>query len=350
MKIGLNIFRLFLFSLLALFFSACAPSRPRYEKILGTVCFVNLYENGKKSYYTEIFDRLNQIDSEFNLFREDSELYRMNQKAAYEDVPVSDDVFHVLSTALFISDLSGGAFDVSVGPLVKLWNVNSDSPHVATQAELDAVLPLVGYNNIVLDFQKKSVRFKKAGMSVDLGGIAKGFAADEIAKICKKHKVSRAVIDLGGNVYVYGEKEDHLFWNVGVKNPEFPDSPPLVKMSLPQNSVVTSGIYERYFEEGGKRYHHILSPKTGIPLENELYSVTIISDNSMLADALSTTFFILGKSKSLDMLPVFQKEFNTQVSAIFIERNHDVTFSPGFPYESMLLTEGWQEVPKKSGK
>ena len=342
MKITLKILTVFFVSAAFFIFSSCSAVQPRFEKMLGTICFVNLHENGKTAYYDEIFARLAQIDDEFNLEKENSDVSRVNKFAFSENVAVCDDVFAVLETAQKISGLSGGAFDITIEPLVALWRVNTDSPHVATQAELAERLPLVDFRNVALNPSEKSVRFLKEGMKIDLGGIAKGFAADEIAKICKKRKIRRAVIDLGGNVYVYGKKPKNQLWTVGVKNPEFSDEAPLLKVNVPQLSVVTSGMYERFFEADGKRYHHILSPKTGVPIENELYSVTVLCENSMLADALTTTFFVLGKNASLEALPLIQANFCDEISVIFVEKNHVVSFSPDFPFEHTILYEDWK--------
>ncbi|WP_294431654.1 FAD:protein FMN transferase [uncultured Treponema sp.] len=310
-------------------------------RTLGTVCFVNLFEKGTKSAYKDVFDRLEQINDEFSFAKEKSDLYRVNNFAFNKEVVVCDDVFTVISMALKISEMTEGAFDITVEPLVSLWRVNTPTPHVATQAELDERLPLVDYKNVVLNPEKKSVRFLKKGMQLDLGGIAKGFAADEIVKICKTHNIRRAVIDLGGNVYVYGSKEKSQLWNVGIKNPEYPDSVPLLKLAVPEISVVTSGMYERYFESGEKRYHHILSPKTGYPIENELYSVSVLSTNSMLADSLTTAFFVLGTEKALEVLPQVKKEFGLDLSAIFIKKNHQIVYSENFPYPCDVIYEDW---------
>ena len=331
-----------MFSLPLVLFVSCSNAEPRYEQILGTVCFVNLYNNGKKEFYDEIFNRLNEIDDEFNLNKENSDISRINKNAAHEDVIVGNDVFSVLECAQKISELTSGAFDVTIEPLVSLWNINTDSPHVATKEELSERLPLVNFRNLILNHDEKSVRFKKENMEIDLGGIAKGFATDEIVKICKKHKIRRTVIDLGGNVFVYGKKPKSESWNVGVKNPEFPDSIPLLKLNLPQISVVTSGIYERFFNDGGKRYHHIFSPKDGYPVENELYSVTVVSENSMIADALTTSFFVLGKEESLKRIPLIEKTLGVKISAIFIEKNHHISFSENFPYSYTVLYDSWK--------
>lgn len=306
------------------------------------MCVINLFEDGKDEIYDEIFSRIREIDNEFSLDKKHSDLYRINSRAFVEPVTVGDDVFSLLQFSLKLSKLTDGAFDISVQPLVYLWNVNSNSPHVASQEEIDKILPLVNYKNIVINADNKSVRFLKEGMGLDFGGIAKGFAADELVKICEKHKVRRAVIDLGGNIYVYGEKAKNKNWNVGIKNPEYPDSAPLIKVSVSQNSVVTSGIYERFFDAGEKRYHHIFSPFNGRPVDNELSSVTIICKNSMIADGLTTAFFVLGEKRSLELIPKLISAFNEPVSAIFITKNHEIKFSRRFPFVRSVLYRNWK--------
>ena len=341
-KITLKAIIVFLLSMAVVMLSSCSNPSPRFERYLGTVCFVNLYEKGRPDYYDEIFDRLKQIDEEFSFGSVKSDVYRINAFAARESVHVSDDVFFVLETAKKISELTGGAFDVTIEPLVNLWRINSTTPHIATQDEIDALLPFVGYESVILDPALKTVRFAKDGVKIDFGGIAKGFAADEIAKICKKHKIKRAVIDLGGNVYVFGVKKRGELWNVGVKNPEYPDSAPLIKVSVPQLSVVTSGIYERFFEKNDKRYHHILSPDSGYPVENDLYSSSVLCSNSMVADALSTAFFVLGREKSLEILPAVEEELGVDIAAVFIAKNHSVYFSENFSYSKNILYSDWR--------
>lgn len=345
MKIDLKSFAPLLLLLLLFSFSSCSKADPRFEQALGTICYVDLYNQGTEAIYDEIFARIDQLNTEFSLNKAESDLFNINHFASHEKVFVGNDVFKVLETAQKIAALTDGAFDVSIEPLVSLWHVNSPSPHVASQSEIDDLLPLVDYKNIELNPDEKSVRLLKPGMQLDFGGIAKGYVADEVAKICKKHKIRRAVIDLGGNVYVYGKKAKNALWNVGVKNPEFPDvSAPLLKISIPQMSVVTSGMYERFFEEGEKRYHHILSPKDGYPIENELASVTVISENSMLADALTTAFFVLGKQASLALMPRIEQNFREDFYVIFIEKNRTVSFSPNFPFEYKILYENWSSL------
>ena len=331
---------LLLLPVLSCVLSCSAPS-VRFGRALGVVCSVSLYGRGGAECCDEIFARLAGIDAEFDFRDEGSDVSRVNERAFGEAVVVGDDVLAVLDMARRVSVLTGGAFDVSVGALVSLWQVGSDSPRIPSESELSGLLPLVDFRNIVLDYEEKSVRFLMAGMKIDFGGIAKGFAADEIVRICARHGIRRAVIDLGGNVYVYGSKKDGSLWSVGIKNPEMPGSSPLLRISLPQNSVVTSGVYERFFDEGGERYHHILSPKTGRPVESGLASVSVICTNSMLADALATGFFVLGTDESLRLLPSLRQEFGIEISAVFIDRSHIITLSDNFPFDYEILHDGW---------
>ena len=342
MKINLKKLVFYFLTLFLFFILSCSNEKPRYEQLLGTICVVNLFEDGNDAVYDEIFARLREIEQEFSLDKRHSDLYRINTRAFVEPVTVGEDVFHVLETSLQLSEITDGAFDVTVEPLVSLWNINSGMPHVASKEELNEILPLVGYKNIVLNPENRSVRFLKEGMGLDFGGIAKGFAADEVVKICEKHYIRRAVIDLGGNIYVYGLKANGKDWNVGIKNPEYPDSVPLLKVSLPQCSVVTSGIYERYFDAGTERYHHILSPFTGKPVDNELSSVTVICRNSMLADGLTTAFFVLGERKSRDLLPKISSSFKVKVNAVFVKKNREIKFARRFPFTRVLLYDDWR--------
>ena len=328
--------------LISLFILSCSHEKPKYEQLLGTICSINLFEDGTDELYEKLFDRLREIDNEFALDKKNSDLYRINSRAFVEPVTVGEDVFSVMEFSLLISKITDGAFDASIEPLVKLWNINSISPHVASLEELEKILPLVDYKNIVLNRENRSIHFLREGMGLDFGGVAKGFAADEVIKICEQHGVHRAIIDLGGNIYVYGKKSNSKDWNVGIKNPEYPDSAPLVRITVPQTSIVTSGIYERYFEAGSKRYHHIFSPFTGAPVENDLASVSVISKNSMLADGLSTAFFVLGERKSLELIPKLSSAFNIKISAIFIKKNHEIKFSRRFPYTRSVLYDDWK--------
>lgn len=288
----------------------------RSEICLGTICSVNLFEDGTVDLYSEIFSELDRIELKFSLNIQNSELSSINMHQK-EEIEVSSDVRYVLQLALKIAELSEGAFNPAIGKLVKLWGINSENPKVPSQEEIHEALKNIDWKKIHLN-QKL---FLEDSVEIDLGGIAKGFACDRIVEILKNHSVKKAIIDLGGNIFVFGKKSDDRKWLVGIKNPFEPENEPILGIEVENCSVVTSGTYERFFEEKGRRYHHILDSKTGFPVENGLESVTVISESSILADALSTALFSLGTEKGLELL----KKLDCQAEAIFIEKNGKIT-------------------------
>ena len=299
-----------------LFFSCSGKIEPRTQTAMDTLCTVNAFEDGTKKLYDEIFERLAQIEKEFSATLPDSEISQINSMAGISAVQTNEEVLNVMDFALKTAWISDGAFTPAAGPLVDLWGINTDHQRIPSQAEINKALELVDFGCVGLS--RDSVFLRKAGMKVNLGGIVKGFAADEVCKILKKHNVKKAVVDLGGNIYVYGKKSDGSKWTVGIKNPDSPSSAPLLRLCINENSVVTSGSYERFFEADGKKNHHIFDPATGFPADNGIVSATVISPSSIAADALSTATFVLGVEKSFKLLDKFKKEFGTDISFVFI--------------------------------
>ncbi|MDI3535253.1 MAG: FAD:protein transferase, partial [Thermosediminibacterales bacterium] len=189
------------------------------------------------------------------------------------------------------------------------------------------------YNSVLLNSKEKSIMLKKEEMMLDLGGIAKGYAADEVSKILKENHVKHAIVNLGGNVLAYGNKPDGSKWRIGIQKPFAPRGDYAGVVSVINKAVVTSGIYERYFEENGKIYHHILDPETGYPVENNLMSVTIITDKSIDADSLSTSVFAMGLKEGLNLI---EKLDNTE--AIFITKDSKIYLTSGLK-NSFKLTD-----------
>jgi FAD:protein FMN transferase len=271
------------------------PSRTEF--VLGTVCSITLYEQGKPAVYNDIFSRLRDIEDRMSVNLPDTDVARINAAAGIAPVQVHDDVFEVIRQSLHYAEISGGAFDPTVGPLVSLWGIGGENPRVPKQAEIDSALALVNWRDVELDRERCSVFLRRPGMALDLGAIAKGYAADEAAAIIRKAGLKRAIIDLGGNILAYGEKRDRTPWKVGIQNPLEDRGDYFGIISGPERSFVTSGIYEKYFDSDGVRYHHIFSPADGYPARNGLMSVTIIAKYSIDADALSTAVFVLGYEK-----------------------------------------------------
>ena len=293
---------------------------------LGTVCSVTLFEEGKKSIYDEIFSRIREIEKLMSVNIADSDVSRINAAAGIEPVQVQEDTFKVIERAVYFAELSGGAFDPAIGPLVSLWDING-KPRIPSKEEINSVLPLVNWRNIELYARLKTVYLTQKGMALDLGGIAKGYAADETAKIIKSHNIQRAKIDLGGNIIMIGTKHDNTPWKVGIQYPGENRGEVIGILQIPEKTVVTSGVYERNFEKDGVFYHHLLSVTDGHPVKNGLLSVTVIADVSMDADALSTAVFVLGYEKGLSLLNDYKK-----AQAVFVFDNKNAIATPGVDF------------------
>ena len=287
---------------------------PQSEYVLGTICTVNLYDRGTGPVYREIFARFRAIEDEMSANRAGTEVDAINKRAGIGPVAVREDLITVIESALGYAEHSGGAFDPTIGPLVKLWGIGDDTARVPGDDAIQQALTLINWRDVLVDRNAGTVFLRRPGMAIDLGGIAKGYAADEAVRIIKKAGVPRAIVDLGGNIFAYGDKEGGLPWRVGVQNPLLNRGAYFGVLELRNKTIVTSGVYERFLEtEDGKRYHHILSVKDGYPVENGLVSVTIIADTSMDADALSTAVFALGYEKGAALI-----ESRNGVEAIFV--------------------------------
>jgi len=317
-------FFFFPFSFFPFLFSCLQAEPSRAEFVLGTVCSVTLFEQGDNRVQKKVFDRLREIDNRMSVNVAASDVSRVNAAAGVGAVQVHDDVFKVIRRAVYYAQLSGGAFDPTVGPLVSLWGIGGESPRVPSRTEIEEALALVDWQGIELDADANSVFLKYTGMALDLGAIAKGYAADEAVAILKNNGIERAIIDLGGNIVVLGEKKDKSLWKIGIQNPNEKRGTYIGIVQEKESSVVTSGVYERYFEKDGERYHHIFSPFTGYPAENELLSVTIIAQNSMDADALSTAVFVLGYEKGADLINSLP-----YAEAVFVFKDMTIRKTPG---------------------
>jgi thiamine biosynthesis lipoprotein len=305
---------------------ASSSSEPisKTEFVLGTLCTVKIFDNAPESVLDKAFERLHEIENKMTINAQSSEIMSVNSKSGEDFVKVSEDTFYVVETGKYFSELSGGGFDISIGPVVKLWNIGTDNARVPSQAEIDAAKPLVNYKNILLDKSQKKIMLKQKGMIIDLGGIAKGYAADEVYRILKENGVKHAIINLGGNVFAMGSKPDGSDWKIGIQNPFSSRGEFIGTVNVKDKTIVSSGVYERYFEKNGKRYHHILDTKTGYPVDNSLVSVTIITNKSINADALSTSVFVMGLEKGMKFV-----ENLDDVEAIFITKESKVYITSG---------------------
>ena len=295
-----NYVTLFLFTTL---FVSCEKNIPSVTKpALGTVCTITLFDEGREDVYNQIFDRLNEIEQHLSVNISTSDIAQINQKAGIEPVKVHADTLSILSTALHFAYKTEGALNPAIGSLVSLWGIGGDNPRLPTEKEIEEQKALTDYKQIVIDTEKSTVYLPVKGMKLDTGGITKGYAADEVVRLMNENKIAGGLVDLGGNVYAVGTKADGSKWRVGVKNPFDSTGTPLIRIDVENATIVTSGVYERFFIQDGIRFHHLLDSKTGYPVNNGLQSVTIITSSSMVADALSTAVFVLGKEKGISFL------------------------------------------------
>lgn len=307
--------RYFFFKTLILTIAASVLYSPSWGKekpksrsvfLLGTVCSISIFDKHSNSIMDRAFDIVKEIDLKMGMERKNSEVNLINISSGSSAVQVSADTYKVITHGIAITSFSGGSFDITVGPLVSLWGIGTARAKVPSQNDINKTLGLIGIENIVLQENKNKVFLKKSGMKLDLGGIAKGYAADAVVDYLKGQGVSRAIIDFGGNIFVLGSKGENLPWRIGIQDPEKRRGAFIGVLPVSNKAIVTSGKYERYLEVNGIRYHHILDTSTGSPVENRLSSVTIITHDSMTADAMSTAVIASGLTKGLKMAEEYE--------------------------------------------
>lgn len=327
MKKKLALFLTMIFTSSLLFTSCSKKEVPPVTKenyLLGTIVQLTVYGKNAESASNKAMDVISDIDDKMSPSKENSEVSQINKNAGKSFVKVSDDTFIVIKKALEYSKLSNGAFDITVGPLINLWMIGTDKARLPAPQEIKQKLPLVNYNDVILDENTKSVKLKKPNEAIDLGAIAKGYTADKVKEVLVKEGIETAFINLGGNIVTLGNKSDGTPWNIGIQDPIKVRGEYFGIVKVSHKSVVTSGNYERYFIKNGKRYHHILDPKTGYPSDNGLIATTIISDKSIDGDALSTTTFVLGLDKGMKLV-----ESIKGVEAIFVTKDKKVYTTSG---------------------
>lgn len=274
-------------------------------------------EEAKKA-LLEVQSRLLEIDERMSAFRLDSEISQVALAAGKEPVKVSTDTFAVLREGQRIGTLSAGAFDITVRPLSQLWSFRGDTGKIPFGETIALALAKVDYHALLLDETKGTAYLENSGSSLDLGGLAKGYAADEAKRILRAYGVKNALINLGGNILAMGSFEGTKPWRIALRNPLSLRGDYFAVLETHEETVVTSGIDEQFFIQHGKLYHHILDPRTGYPAESDLASVSVIGEKSLTADALATAAFVLGKEKGSALIK------NEGYKGVFVSRNGDV--------------------------
>lgn len=310
--------------------------------LMSTVVSVAIYDEKKvpDEDFETIFNVISQWESMLSKNIETSEISQINQQAGLKSVQVDESVVELIQIANRYSESSEGLFDITIGPLVDLWGIGTDEAHVPTEDQIESVRALMDYRAIELDEQNQTVYLPTAGMSIDLGGIAKGYIADRVKETILELGYESALINLGGNVLTVGSKTDGSSWKIGIRNPQAEDGSELGYVEVNNQSVVSSGTYERFFTENGQVYHHILNPFSGYPEDNSLEAVVIVSDQSVDGDALSTTVFLLGLEKGETFIDSLDG-----VEAIFITSDQTITVTGGLKNQFKLTEESYQLMP-----
>lgn len=302
--------------------------------LLNTFVTVTLYDKDDPDILNGSLDLCRSYENMLSRTIEASEIAKLNsRKPGEETMEVSEDVAELLAKGLYYSEVSDGAFDITVEPLTSLWDFTSDV-HVVPPAEaIEAAREKVDYRNLRVD--GTTVEFLSPDTKIDLGAIAKGYIADRMKEYLEEQGVKSAVINLGGNVLCVGNRPNGTPFKVGLQKPYADRNETIGTLNISGMSVVSSGVYERHFVKNGVNYHHLLDPKTGYPYHNGLVSVTIISDLSVDGDGLSTTCFSLGLEEGMKLLDSMEG-----VYGIFITEDYELHFSEGA--EAFLDTEAGQ--------
>ncbi len=307
----------------------------REDVAMGTLTTAVIYTSGE-NLTGKVIEEISHVEDDYISWRvEGSDIDKMNKSAGDANgTAISDSTAGYLKQILELSQVSDGALDPTIGRITRLWDIDGENPKVPQQSELEKLLADCGYEKVKL---QENQAFLEANTSVDLGAVGKGIGCDVAVELLTENpEVSGAVISVGGSIVVYGEKPDGSDWQVAITNPD-DDTDYMGVLTLSgENYVSTSGDYEKYFEENGVRYHHIMDPATGYPAESGLVSVSILTDNGLLSDGLSTACFVLGIEKSLPVLEHYGAE------AIFVDRDHKVYLTDGIRDRFELLREDFE--------
>lgn len=304
--------------LISLLLTGCATSAPQAAEFFAMDTLMSVKLWGGDATTSDVSAEINRLEALLSATRETSVLSQLNAAGSAE---LSGDTASLLAQALALSARTGGAFDPTVYPLVEAWGFPSKDYRVPKQSELDSLLSCVGTEHV--HFDGSSVRLDK-GTRLDLGGIAKGYAAQSCAELLKEKGVEAALLTLGGNVQTVGSKPDGSAWVVGIADPSDPSKAIAVLTFEGSKALVTSGAYQRYFEENGVIYHHILDPQTGLSAESGLLSVTVLAEDGTLADGLSTALFVMGLEEGIR----FWRESN-DFEAVFLTSEGKILATEG---------------------
>lgn len=306
---------------------------------LGTVITINLYDQGDPELMKLLVQKITEIEEKMSSQMPNSEVNAITKGAGQSPVKVSADTISVVEKALFFAALSEGAFDPTIRPVIDLWQIGSEDARVPDEAEIQEALQYVAYNQVEINKEDQTIFLAKEGMALDLGGIAKGYVADVLVEMLESEGIERAMINLGGNIYAYGEKASKEAYKIAIQTPYDTRNTYFAYIALKNKTVVTSGPYERFLEEDGQFYHHIFDATTGYPTQGNVVSVSVVSQNSMTADALSTLLFTLPPAEGLALV-----EGMDDVECLYVDKDFGIQLTSGLKDVFTLVDDSYYLV------
>jgi thiamine biosynthesis lipoprotein len=292
----------------AVFILSCTQQKEKlYRKssiIMDTLVNITVVSDSEEKAENAIdqaFEEIRKLEKLLNFWTEDSDIAAINKNAGIKPVKVSPETIDIIEKALFISEKTRGAFDPTIGPVIRLWDFRKKTK--PDESTLNKILDFVDYKEIEMDKEKHTVFLKKKGMSFDTGGIAKGYAADKAVSVLKSAGIKAGLVAVAGDIKAFGLKPDGTPWRIGIRNPRAKSKKDdiMAVIGLEDEAISTSGDYERFFIEDGVRYHHLLNPKTGYPAQG-CQSVSIITKDAVFTDGFSTGIFVLGPEEGIKVL------------------------------------------------
>ncbi|RDU23115.1 FAD:protein FMN transferase [Anaerosacchariphilus polymeriproducens] len=294
-----------------------------------TFITITLYDTKDEKLLDECFNLCEFYENLFSRTLPSSEIAKINA-GSKNSFTVSNETAEAIRMGLKYGDISNGLFDITIGSVSELWNFKTETPVLPDDTLLKKALSSINYKNLEVD--DNTVILKDSNIKIDLGGIAKGYIADKLKDYLTSKGVKQGIISLGGNILTIGKKPNGSDFTIGIQKPFAKQNQTIASIKISDKSVVSSGIYERYFKMNNKIYHHILNPHTGYPFENNLYEVSIISENSVDGDALSTICFSLGLEKGMELIESIE-----DTEAIFITDDYSLHYTSGIGKDVILI-------------
>lgn len=297
-----NLACFFVVTFLIMCVTGCEKRFKRTKFLMGTMVEITAVGNERdcQRAISLAFDEIKRIDKLMNVYDRESEISQINQAAGKRSVVVSAETLEVIERSLKYAQLTDGALDISVSPIMELWGFGSDSNRVPSDDELAEKLSLVDYKKITVDSSNSTVKLESPGMKIDVSGIAKGYAVDRAVQVMKDSGIRNMLVNAGGDIYAMGSPPRRGSWNIGIRHPRN-NADLLGVVKLKDKAVATSGDYENFFQVDGERYCHIMNPRTGRPVSG-IMSVTIVADNTADVDALATAVFPLGAEDGMKLI------------------------------------------------